>query len=166
MRAFEWERMWRPVMSPWEVVVRATVVYAFVHILLRLLGRRELASYSTSDIVLLFLITTAIRQGIVGSDTSLTTGMVALATLVAIEALLAQIIYRSPRAARLLGGPVRTLVRDGALVEDQLRRAHISRDQLLARLRARGHESLDDVEAAYLERSGEVTFILRERPRG
>lgn len=163
MRAFDWTGMWRPLLPPWEIAFRATVVYAFVHLLLRLLGRRGLGRFSTSDVVLLFLITVAMRETIVDGDHSLTSGMVALTTLVVIDGIIAHLAHRSPTAARIIEGPVRLLVRDGEIIPDELCRSGLSDDELFARLRAHGHESLAEVEKAYLERSGEVTFIFRRR---
>jgi uncharacterized membrane protein YcaP (DUF421 family) len=161
MRSFDWTGLWQPVVPPWEIAFRATVVYAFVHLMLRLLGRRGLGRYSISDVVLLFLIAVAMRQTIVAEDRSLTSGMVALATLVTTDALLARLAHRSPTAARILEGPVRQIVRDGEIIADELRKSRLSLDDLHSRLRAHGHESLADVEKAFLERSGQVTFIFR-----
>lgn len=161
MRPFDWAGLWRPIVPPWEVALRAIIVYAFVHSMLRLLGRRELGRYTTSDVLLLFLISIAMRKTIVTEDDSLTTGMVALGTLVLVDAVLARITQHSRVASRIIEGPIRLLVRDGEIDEDELRRAHLSHDELYAQLRGHGRESLEDVEKAFFERSGEVTFIFR-----
>ena len=160
MRAFSWSAMWQPTWPPWEVALRAAILYCFVQLVFRLVGRKELGRYSTSDIVVLFLFTVAVRKAIVGDDSSLTNAFVGLATIVGLDWLLRIVTFRSRRAANVLEGPVRQIIRGGELVEEELARNRISRDQLLALLRLRGHASLEEVRDAFLERSGRISFIL------
>ncbi|MGC4113084.1 MAG: DUF421 domain-containing protein [Myxococcales bacterium] len=144
------------------MALRAAAVYAFVQLLLRLVGRKELGRYATSDIAVLLLVTVAARGSIVGSDTSLTSAFVGLATIVGLDWLISYLTFRVPRVADIIEGPVRQLVRGGAVLESELRRTRLSREQLAAFLREKGHRTLDEVRDAYLERSGRVSFILFE----
>lgn len=161
MRGFSWSGLWVPTWPPWEVALRAALVYGFIQLLLRLGGRKELGRYSTPDIVLLFLITTASRQTIVGNDTSLTSAFVGLATLVALDRLIGALALKLPTLARVLVGPPRPLVKDGRVLDDELRQAHISRDELLSHLRGKGKDRLEEVKAAFLEPDGRITFLFR-----
>ncbi|MFY3742505.1 DUF421 domain-containing protein [Anaeromyxobacter sp. Red801] len=153
--------LWRPELPPWEVVFRAAFVYLFVQLLFRLVGRKEFARWGVSDIVLLFLITTAARKSIVADDASLTTAVVALTTLIGLDWLFSLLTSRSRRAADLFEGRIRQLVRDGALQRDVMRATRVSEDELLAHVRRLGKESLRDVKDAFLERSGSITIVLR-----
>jgi uncharacterized membrane protein YcaP (DUF421 family) len=164
MAAIDWARMWQPQHHPLETVVRAAVAYAFVHVSFRVVGRRELGRHSTYEIVLLLFVSVAMRQTIVGTDQSVTTGLLGMSTLLVIDALIAWTVRTSPRAARIIDGPVRELVRDGRPDEEAMRRARVSRDQLLATVRAHGRDRLDDVRRAYFERSGHISVILRRCP--
>jgi uncharacterized membrane protein YcaP (DUF421 family) len=160
MPAIDWARMWRPERSPWETALRAVIVYVFVHVAFRVGGRKELARHASYDIVLVLFVGVAMRQTIVGSDTSLTSAMIGLAALLVTDAGVTWLSRLSPAAARLIDGPVRVLVRDGQIDEEEMRRAHISRDQILAALRSRGRERLADVRRAYMERSGSISIIF------
>ncbi len=165
MRAFDLESLWKPELPPWEVVLRAAIVYVFVQVLFRLAGRKEFGRWGASDIVLLFLVTTAVRKSLVGDDKSITTAMVALATIVGLDWAFSLLTSRSRRAADFLEGPIRRLVRDGELQRDVMRRTRVSEDELLARVREHGRESLADVKDAFLERSGKITVVLRDLAR-
>ena len=162
MRSFSWSALWTPTWPPWEVALRATLVYFAAQILFRLIGRKELSRYATHDILLLFLINSALRQSMVGTDTSLTAAFVALGTIVAWDALLSYVSFRSGRLAAMIEGRVRHLVTDGVVNETELARAHISRDELVSQLRQRGCDDVAVVKDAYLERSGQLSFILRK----
>jgi uncharacterized membrane protein YcaP (DUF421 family) len=163
VRAFDFAALWTPDVPPWEVVLRATIIYAFVVALFRVVGRKELGRWGVSDVVLLFLITTAARKSIVGDDESLTTAMVALATIVFLDWAQSKLTWRSARAAVVLEGPVRQLVRDGELQREVMRKTRVSEEELLAHVREKGRETLADLKDAFLERSGRITIVLREQ---
>jgi uncharacterized membrane protein YcaP (DUF421 family) len=166
VRDVDWRGIWYPERSPWETVLRAVVVYVFVHVAFRVVGRRELGGHSAYVIVLLFLVGVAMRQSIVGDDGSLTTAMIGLSTLLALDALARWLSYHSPRAAIVIHGPVRELVRDGRVNERELRRAHVSRGQLLSAARVHGCQGLAEVRLASLEPSGHISFVLKDRGGG
>jgi uncharacterized membrane protein YcaP (DUF421 family) len=156
--------MWWPRLPPWEVALRTAFIYVFILLLFRLVGRKELSRYSTFNMAVLFLISVATRQTFVDDDPSLTSAMVALGTLFGLDYLLSWLVFRSRRLANLLEGPVRQLVKDGAPVTRQLIHCRITKAELEAELRRNGHKSLAEVEAAFLERSGRITFIFRAPP--
>lgn len=160
MKPFDFRALWTPAWSPWEVMTRAAIIYLFVQLLFRLAGRKEFSRWGPSDIVLLFLVTTAARETIVGDDRSLTSAIVGLTTLVAIDWVLSLVTSRSRRAADLLEGRARQLVRDGALQRREMRRARISEGELLSSVRQLGRASLAEVKDAFLERSGRITVVL------
>ncbi len=165
MRGFTWHAVWVPTWSPWEVIFRASAVYAFTVALFRVVGRKELSRYATHDIVLLFLIATAARQSMVGSDSSVTSAFIALATIAGWDTLLSWLAYRSRRVAAVVDGRLRRLVSDGKIHDDELRRVRMSREELASLLRRHGHDDLGRVRDAYMERSGRVTFVMRDEPR-
>jgi uncharacterized membrane protein YcaP (DUF421 family) len=162
VKPFDFASLWRPELSPWEVSLRAAIIYLFIQLLFRVAGRKELGRWGLPEVALLFLVTTASRMSVVADDPSLTSAMVALVTIVALDRLLSYLSFRSARLADLLEGPVRQLVRDGELQRDALRRTQISEDELLAKLREKGKTRLDQVKDAFFERSGTVTFVFRE----
>lgn len=160
MAKLDWHALWVPTWSPAEIVLRATISYFFTVAAFRLAGRKELSRYATHDIVLLFLIAVAMRQTVVGNDTSLTAGLVALSTIVGWDTLLSRLAYRSRRAAQIVDGKIRRLVHHGTVDEAELKRARLSRDELVSLLRRHGHQDLHRVHEAFLERSGRVTFVM------
>ncbi|APR80047.1 putative membrane protein [Minicystis rosea] len=164
MDALDFARMWRPEHHPLETVMRAAVAYAFVHISFRVVGRKELGRNATYEIVLLLFVSVAMRQTIVGNDSSLTTGLIGFTTMVAIDALVAWIVRHSPRAAQIIDGPVREIVRDGRPDERAMKKARVTREQLGAALRDHGHEHIEEVHRACLERSGRISIVFRRPP--
>lgn len=157
-----WRELLVPTWPPWLVVLRATAVYLFLLVLFRLYGRQELARNSPFDLAVLLVVTTALRTTLVGDDKSLTSGFLSLGTLFTLDWLASVAAFRSHRVRVLVEGRARVLVRDGKPVERELRRAHLSESDLVAMLREKGTEDLGKVRLATLERSGTVTFLMKD----
>lgn len=164
MKSFDFGSLWAPELNPVEVIFRSVVIFLFIHVLFRLVGRKELGRWGASDIVLLFLVSTAARKSIVAEDASLTTAMIALTTIVLLDAALSVLTARKTRWADFIEGPVRPLIRDGALQRDTMRKTRISEEELLAHVREHGKESLEDVKDAFLERTGKISVVFRDQP--
>ncbi len=165
MRTIDWGTMLSPELSPLEIVLRAVIVYAVALVLFRIVGRKELARYSPFDFLLILMISQALRQTLVASDKSLTSGLLSLATLLALDLLLSTLSFRHRRIATLVEGQPRKLLDDGRPLHDALRRSRFTLDELQSRLRRYGVERLEAVESAWLERDGNVTFVLRAGAR-
>jgi uncharacterized membrane protein YcaP (DUF421 family) len=151
-----------PTLSPVEVVFRAASVYALMVVLFRLFGRAQNARHAGFDIVVLFLVGTALRKTIVASDESLTSGAIAIVTLFALDWAMSFVTWRNETLAFLVEGRPRQIVRDGRPVEDALRRSRINVHELREKLRAKGTEDVSRVRAAYVERDGRITVLMRE----
>jgi uncharacterized membrane protein YcaP (DUF421 family) len=162
MQPIDWQSMWSPEINPLEVVLRATLIYFFAQVVMRLIGRKELGRYSNFDVVLLFLVTVALRRSLVKDDDSLTTAFIALATLGAWDRCCSWLASRSRKAAKVLEGTPVELVRDGKLLERNMRKSLMSKEELLSRLRSEGTESLRKVRVAYMEPDGKVTFLMKK----
>ncbi len=150
-----------PTLSPLEVVFRTAFVYAVMLVLFRVFGRTQNARHAGFDVVVLFLVGTALRKTIVVDDGSLTTGIVAIVTLFSLDWLASLVTWRNERLSFLVEGRPRRIVKDGVPVEDALRRSRIGLHELREKLRTKGTEDVSSVRAAYIERDGQVT-VLRE----
>lgn len=162
MRTLDLGRIWAPELNPLEVVLRAVVVYLAVWIVFRAAGRKAFQRWGPPEIVLLFLVSTALRKTLVADDESITTGLVAFATLVGLDRIATSLSARWRRAADAVEGPVVQLVRDGTIDRAAMARVRLGDHELLARVRAGGRERLDEIRDAWFERSGEVTIVFKE----
>jgi len=156
----DWSGLWEIQQPVAETVIRSSVVYLVVHLLLRLAGRKELSRYSSFDVAVLFLIGVAVRRAMTVDDASLTTATLALATIILWEVFFSWLGFRSTLAATLLKGRPRLLVKDGVPIEAELRTCRISMDELVARGREAGLANLTGVAEAYLETNGKISFVV------
>ena len=145
-----------------DIVARSLVVYVAVLVGLRLGGRRELGQLTPFDLVLVLLVANAVQNAMVGSDTTLVGGLVAAATLFAVNAVVARLRLRIPALRHLVQGSPVVLVQRGEWLDSALRTEGLSRDDVLAALREHGEVAdVSHVELAVLETDGTVSVVPR-----
>ena len=141
-------------------VIRAALVYAGLLVLIRIAGRRALANLSSFDLVLLLIISEAVDPALQGESLrDVGRSFVIVGSLVGIDVALSFAKLRWPRRDAWLDGLPLALMKDGQVLDARLEASRVNREDLLAAARAHGLPSLDRVEHAVLETTGQITVI-------
>jgi uncharacterized membrane protein YcaP (DUF421 family) len=146
-----------------DLVVRAAVGFLFVYFLTRVVGRRELSSLEPFDLIMLVMIGDLVQQGITQNDFSVTGMLLVGSTVALLTVALSYTNFRFPRLRPVLEGEPVIVVEDGRPIERNLRRNRITLEELHALARGQQISSLDEVQWAVLETSGQISFIPRNR---
>jgi uncharacterized membrane protein YcaP (DUF421 family) len=141
-----------------EVVLRGTLVYLFLFIILRIL-RREAGAVSIADLLLVVLVADAAQNAMASEYKSITEGAVLIGTIASWDYFLDWISYKFPRFYRLLNPAPLPLVKDGKIMRKHLRQELITEEELLSHLRQQGVENLGEVKRCYLEGDGHFSVI-------
>ena len=144
-----------------DIVLRATVIFAALYILIRLLGKRELGQMTPFELIVLVVIGDLIQQGVTQNDFSLTAAIIAISTMAFWALVMSWASYLWPRAERLLEGEPRVIVRGGEVLEGNLRRDRLTRSEIESEMRLAGISRLADVAWAIVEPRGKISFIRR-----
>jgi uncharacterized membrane protein YcaP (DUF421 family) len=144
------------------IAAKTALIYLFLVVGLRLLGKRELGQMSVYDLVLIVVISNSVQNAMVGSDSSLGGGLIAAFVLLLINRLLTWLMVKNPKLANLLEGDPVLIVRDGELLEQPMRKAGVTRDNVLAAMREHGIDDLDDVQMAVLEPDGIISIVPKQ----
>lgn len=145
-----------------SVVIQATVVFAVLWLVVRVVGKRELSQLSAFDLILLVVIGDLIAEGVISEDTSVTGAVIAVSTFSLLTVALSWLSWRFPRTQRALEGIPTLLIRDGEILDEALRLERVTMDDLHAAARQEGIRDLDRVEWAVLEQDGSFSFFERE----
>ena len=151
--------MWAISLPWWEFLLRAAVVYAFLLVLLRLTGKRQVGQLAPFDLVLLLVLSNAVQNSMNGGDNSITGGLLSAATLVGLNWIVAWTTYRSKRLEGLIEGHPVILVHNGRVNQEAMRTVQMTMHELEASLRAEGCTGLAGVRFAVLENNGHVTVM-------
>lgn len=147
-----------------QVVLRALVIYLAGLLILRFGQHRFLGKNTAFDIVLGFILGSMLSRAVNGSA-ALGPTVLACAALVALHWLFAYGSFRSRRLGSLVKGDVRQLVRGGEIDWDAMRRVQISQRDLEEAMRSDARmDDLSQIEAAFFERSGRISFVPKRRP--
>jgi uncharacterized membrane protein YcaP (DUF421 family) len=149
----------------WEIVVRTIVVYLAVLLLLRVAGKRELGQMSVIDLVVILVIANAVQNSMNGGDTSLIGGIIAAATLVAVNVLLGRLGRRVPFVSHLFIEEPTLLMSDGELIAKHMERERIDREDIEMAAREHGIPDLSGVSMAILEPDGSISVIPKRGER-
>jgi uncharacterized membrane protein YcaP (DUF421 family) len=142
----------------WEIPLRAAVIYSVLLVFVRLSGKRTVGQFTPFDLLVVMLLSEAVSAGLVGSEQSVTGGLLAAATLVLLNLLLAVWTARSLRMQRLVEGDAVLIGRDGRLQDAALNRNHVPRVDVERALREADCD-LKDMKYAFLEADGGISIL-------
>ncbi len=141
------------------IIISSASVYLFIVFAIRLFGKREFAQLSIIDLVFVLLISNAVQNAMVGPDTTLAGGLVAASTLFLMNFILKTLTYRFPFLQTIITGQSIILIYKGEVNEENLRKAHISINELLESVHEHGSSAVKDVDLAVLETDGNISVI-------
>ncbi len=149
-----------------EIVLRTAIVYLFLVAVMRISGKREVGQMSILELIVILIISDAVQNSMVGENTTVWGGLVAVLTLLGLDALLKGLTGRSRRLRRAIEGEPRLLVRDGRLLTKALREEKVEPSDVRAAIRAQGLERVEDVHLAVLETDGSISVIPKTERSG
>lgn len=159
--SLDWHAIFVPE-SPVEMLVRGTVSYWFLFTLFRIAVRRRIGAVGMADILILVIVSDAIQNAMAGEYTSVSDGFILVATLVGWTLFTDWASFHFPAIRKLLEPPPLLIIRKGRLVRRNLRSEFISDMELQAKMRENGVSDYSEVEAAYMETDGQITFIKKD----
>jgi uncharacterized membrane protein YcaP (DUF421 family) len=142
-----------------NIFLRTAAIYAVVLLGVRLSGKREVGQMTPFDLTLLLLISNAVQNAMTGPDTSLMGGVVAAATLLVMNYVVADVSGGNRRFRKWIEGQPSLLIHDGQLMTAQMAREHVSMDELERAMREHGISSYHDVALAVLEVDGSISCL-------
>lgn|SRR5919198_698650 len=147
-----------------ETVLRAAILWFFVFVVMRALGRKELSQVSPFEFVLLVVIGDLIQQGVTEQDTSVTAAMLAVATLALLTIIASYVSFRFERTAPVIEGIPVVIIQNGSVLRQILRIERLSEDDVKDAARQQGIADLREVRLGVLESDGSFTFVRFEGP--
>jgi uncharacterized membrane protein YcaP (DUF421 family) len=144
-----------------DIVLRSLVVFLFIWVLMRLVGRRELSAMEPFDLIIIIVIGDLVQQAATQQDMSVTGAVLSAGTIGLMTVAFSWLSWRYPRLRPALDGKPIVVVEDGNPLMDNMRRERITIEELAAQARLHGIESLDGVKWAVLETGGQVSFIKK-----
>ena len=146
--------------------LRSVLLYFILLITIRLMGKRQIGEMEPTEFLVSMLLANLATIPMQDPALPLTAGLVPILTVLALELILSFLSLRSIRIRKLLCGKPVILIEEGKLLQENLKAARVTLDELTELLREQGILRLNTVKYAILETNGQVSAILygKDRP--
>ncbi len=144
------------------IIISSVTIYLFIIIAIRFFGKKELSQLSIVDLVFILLLSNAVQNAMVGSDSSLLGGLVAASALFVTNYLLKWFFYLFPKFGRLVQGQALLLIYKGRLNRPNLHKARLTLDEIKETIREHGVATIEEVDLAVLEMDGNISVLSNE----
>ena len=142
-----------------EIVVRAAILFAFLWLVTRVVGRSTLGELSTFELLLYVTMGDLVQQGVTQQDYSVTAAVLAVGVFALLTIALSYASWRFPSLRPVIRGRPVIVVRDGSPLTDEMARQRMPFDDLVEAAREQGIRRISDIEIAVLETNGRLTFF-------
>lgn len=143
------------------IFARTIIIYLILIFAMRLMGKRQVGQLEVSELVTTFLLSELASFPITDDGVPLLFSVIPILTLVAVEVIASYIITKNNVFKRLFGGRPTFIIYKGKIDQKELARNRITIDELFSQLRIKSILSLDDIEYAILEQSGQLSVITK-----
>jgi uncharacterized membrane protein YcaP (DUF421 family) len=157
--AVDWHSVFVPTIGLAEVVVRGTIMYLTMFVILRFIARRQAGNFGPADLLVIVLIADAAQNGLGKEYGSVTEGIVLVLTIVSWEYLLDWLAWRHPGLRPWLTSPPLKIIENGRSIKSALDREMLTEGELAGQLREQQVGDISEVEVSYLEGDGRLSVI-------
>lgn len=162
-KPIQWEKMLTPDSSPLEIVLRGSIMYLVLFVLLRVILKRQAGTLGMTDLLLVTLLADASQNAMAGEYNSVPDGIVLVATLIFWNYFLDWLSFKSPLLRTLIEPAPLLLIRNGELLRRNMRRELITEEELMSQVRQQGIEDVSRVAKAFMEKDGRISVIEHEQ---
>ena len=142
-----------------KVILSILLIFTGIIIITRIAGLRTFAKMSSFDFASTIAIGSILASIVLNSDQSLVKGAIALGGIIAFQAVFALLVRKSDRFKKLATNSPILLMKEGQIIHKNLKATNMGEDDLIAKLREANVFNLNEVHAAILESTGDVSIL-------
>ena len=158
----DWHELFVPQAPLAGVIVRGTLTYLMLFLILRFLLKRQTGVIGTADLLVVVLVADAAQNAMAAEYKSITEGGLLVLTIVFWNYAVDWLGYRFPAFQRFIRPPPLPLIKDGQMIFRNMRQEKITEEELNSQLRQQGIESCDKVAEAFIEGDGRISILKRK----
>ena len=144
------------------IIIRTLLIYGVVTFAVRLMGKRQVGDMQTSELVITMIISETASLPLENPERPLLSGIIPVLMLAAIEILVSVIMMKSRKARGIICGHPIIVIRDGEIIEKELRRLRLSREDVYSLLRQQQCPDAGGVKYGIIEPNGSLSILKEE----
>jgi uncharacterized membrane protein YcaP (DUF421 family) len=158
-----WQEIFIPVHAIPEIIMRGTMTYILLFVILRILLKRQTGVIWVADLLAIVLIADASQNAMANEYKSITEGAILVLTIVFWNFAIDWLGYRFPVFQRLTRPPPLPLIEDGKMLLRNMQKEMITTEELNSQLRQQGIEHCSEVKKAFIEGDGSISVIRKDK---
>ena len=145
------------------LIFRTLLVYIFLILVMRLMGKRQIGELEVTDLVATLLLSEIASLPITDPNIPVLHALIPMIVLLSLEVFSSYILLRAPKLKRIFSATPTFIIKEGVLDQSALFATRLSIEELMSEIRQQGFYSLDCVWYAILEKDGRLTVLPRAR---
>lgn len=146
-------------------IIRTILLYAFVVLAVRLMGKRQISDMQPSELVITLIVSEIAAIPMQNTSQPLLSGIIPVLVLVALELAASVLMMKSGKFRKLLCGSPIVVIRDGEILQNEMRRLRLTTEDLCVQLRQLDVFSIEDVQYCIVETNGKVSVLEKPQKR-
>lgn len=146
-------------------IIRTLILYAFIILAIRLMGKRQISELQPTELVITMIISDIAAIPMQNTSIPLLSGIIPVLVLVALEIAASVFMMKSSKFRKLLCGSPIVVIRDGEILQSQMRRLRLTTEDLCVQLRQQDVFSIEEVQYCIVETNGDVSVIQKPQFR-
>lgn len=147
------------------IFLRSIILYIFVLIVMRLMGKREIGQLQPFELAISVMIADLVSMPMSDIGIPISNGIIPILGLLLMHLVISILNMKSIKAREIMCGKPRILIYRGKIDEKALKKERVTVNELQERLRGNNVVNIGDVEYAILETNGQVTVIQKPDKR-
>ncbi len=147
------------------LIIRTAILYAVTMVSMRVMGKRQIGQLQPFELVVILIISEMATMGVQSNGTPLLNSLLPIITITVLQIAIALINLKSESFRLLVCGKPSFVIRNGEILEEQMRRLRLNTNDLLEQLRAKGYFNVAEVEFALMETNGQLSVMPRADKR-
>ena len=143
------------------LICRTIIIYLCVLFAMRLMGKRQLGELQPEELVSTILISNLASISIESEEVPITSSLIPLFLIAALELLGSVLSFRSQKFFNFLSGRPKTVILDGQIDQKALRMLRLTTADLMEALRGKNIFDPREVSYAVIETNGTLSAALR-----
>ena len=141
------------------IIIRTVLIYIIVTASIRIMGKRQVSDMQTSELVITFIISQTATLPLEDADRPLLNSLIPIMMIVAIELIVSLIMMKSRRFRSIICGHPIVVIKDGKIIESQLKKLRISYEDLYSLLREKDLSDEKSVQYGIIEPNGTLSIL-------
>lgn len=147
------------------LIIRTILLYFFVIMAVRIMGKRQLSEMQTTELVITLIIADIASIPMQNTSQPLLTGIIPILILISAEIVISIIMMKSSKIRNLVCGKPEVLINDGNLCQNTLRSLRMTTEDLGVQLRQLGVYNIMDIQFCIIEPNGKLSVQLKPEKR-